>query len=159
MVNDSPTRQLPRGPLPRPASRRAFALLEVLTAGVILGVALAVLMGLTASAMSSQRKGEDLAIAAMLADEQLNGVLVIGPDNYARTQTTKGPCAAPYERFAFDLSLSGGSTGQPYAVAVRITWSAAGREQSILVETLVAPRLGEDPDPERIPMEPPQRLQ
>lgn len=140
-----------------PVTRRAFALVDVITGAILLGVALAVAIGLISRAISSQQLGEELQIAAMLADEQLNLVLARGPDGYGKQFPLDGACEAPFERFAYALDIAGGSDSSPYTIAVTITWPGGAEGRSITIETLMASRLGDDPDPDRLPVEPIQR--
>lgn len=140
------------------AHRRGVMLADVLVAVVLLGVALAALMGLSGRALLAQRTGEDLQTAAMLIDEQLQLVLARGPDKYAARFPIEGPCDAPFERFKFTLNLSGGDGGTAYSVTATVSWFANGRIQSESVETRIAPRLGDDPDPDRKPEESVDRL-
>lgn len=146
-------------PSTRRTSRRAFLLVDVLVAVIMLGVALAVMLSLTGRALTAQRQGENLQIAAMLIDEKLSLVLARGPDNYAsRFGEVDGDCDKPYEKFHYHLDLSGGTGGDAYTVVCTVTWREAGREQRESVETRIAPRLGDDPDPDRRPAETVQRL-
>jgi hypothetical protein len=133
------------------ATRRAVALLDAVVAAVILGVGLSALVGLASRAIGQQAEGERLATAAMLADEQLNLVLVRGPDNYAQRFPLQGQCDPPFEQYGYQLQIAGGSSSTPYQVAVTITWLSAGQTKSATVSTLIAARAGDDPDPPREP--------
>lgn len=134
-----------------PRCARGFALVDAIVAGVLLGVGLAVVIGLTGSAIASQRKGEELQKAAMLADEQLNLVLAVGPEQFTSDFETKGVCAPPFEAYAYEVRLSPGEGAEPYFVEAVITWGSGGRDRSLVIETLVAPRRGDEPDPIRAP--------
>jgi hypothetical protein len=90
----------------------------------------------------------------MLLDEQLNLVLARGPDNYASRYETEGVCAEPYEAFRYKLEFSGGDGGDPYRVVATVTWMDGRSPRSESVETMIAPRLGDDPDPDRRPDQP-----
>lgn len=141
-------------------SRRnaAIVLVDVLVATVLLGISLAVLIGLTGRAISAQQRGEQLAAAAALADEQLQLVLARGPDDYSRRFPVQGPCDSPFENYRYSLAFSGGGTvGEPFKVSVTISWSAGALPQSITIDTLIASRnAGEDAesDPVRRPDQP-----
>ncbi len=126
--------------------RSGVALLDAIVAAVILGVALAAIIGLQGRAISAQSVGEQLATAARLADEQLNLVLARGPDDYARRFPMQGPCDEPFESFRYDLTISGGIGQQPYSVGVVISWETASGPRSVEVRTLMAPRPGEQPE-------------
>jgi Tfp pilus assembly protein PilV len=144
---------------PRWLRPRGVALLDALVAAIILGVSLAGIISLGGQAMRSQATGERIAIASMLADEQLNYVLARGPEDYAKRFPVEGSCDEPFGTYQFKLEFSGGGTG-PFQVRATVSWDAGGvGQQSVMLETAVAPRPGLDPDPERRPEEPVERAQ
>lgn len=138
--------------------RRGIALVDVLVGVVILGVALAVMSGLTANAVSAQRTGEQFQTAAMLLDEQLNLVVAHGADDYESAFSTEGSCDAPFQAYRYKVDISGGEGGSAYRVVATITWTDGPRDRTVSAETLIAPRLGDEPDPDRRPVEVPERL-
>jgi Tfp pilus assembly protein PilV len=138
----------------RTNSRRGIVLVDVIVATILLGVSLTALIGMTGRALSAQRSGEQIQTAAMLLDEQLNLVLARGPDNYASRFETEGVCEEPYEAFKYNLAFSGGDGGDPYRVVATVTWMDRNKLQSVSAETMIAPRLGDDPDPDRRPDQP-----
>ena len=93
-------------------SRPGFALLDVVIAGIIIGIALAGIIGLSGRSLSAQARGEELQTAAMLADEYLSLVLARGPDGYARSHSTTGECDAPFSKFTYLINFSGGSVAE-----------------------------------------------
>ena len=108
---------------------------------MLLGVSLAVLIGLAGHAVNSQATGERLSTAAMLADEQLQLVLATGPDGYAQQHPTSGDCDPPFTDYKNALAFTGdGTTGVPYQITCTITWTYSGQKQSISVDTLMASR-------------------
>ncbi len=121
-------------------SRRAVALVDAIVAVIILGVSLSVILSLTGQAISSQRKGEEIQNAAMLADEQLNLVLTRGADDYAKAYAIEGECDAPFDPYHFKLEISGQGDANPFKVRCTISWDSAGRPASISVDTLIASR-------------------
>ena len=147
-------------PHTRPSRRRpAFALVDAITASVLLGVSLAAIISLSGQSITAQARGRDLRLAAMLADEQLALVLARGPDNYERRFPTSGECDPPLSRFRYALDFTSGSAADPYRVRATITWSSGSRPESLSIETLIAPRTGDDPDPIRTPSTPAARPQ
>jgi hypothetical protein len=126
----------------RAAVRRAVALVDAIAAVIIMGVSLTVILSLTGQAVSSQRRGDDLATAAMLADEQLSMVLARGPDGYAKSFPVVGACEAPFERFRYELAFTGGGGSEAVGVRVTIAWDDNGRERRASVDTRMAPRSG-----------------
>ncbi len=138
---------------------RAFALADVLVGTILLGVSLAAGVGLVGRALNSQRVGAELETAAMLADEQLEMVLAHGPDDYEGRFATRGECDTPFERYSYDVGVSGGSVSTPYEVSVRISWMSGAIARSITVETLAAARLGDETDPRRDPLDPVERVE
>lgn len=137
----------------RSARRGGFALLDALIASVLLGLALVAILGLTSQAMTSQTRGERMQIASMLADELLSLVEAVGPDDFPRVFETRGQFATPFEDYAFEVDIQPQREGDPYYVAVDILWGPERRVRSERFETLIAPRLGDDPLPDRKPQE------
>lgn len=126
--------------------RLGVALVDAIVAAVLLGLALAAIVGLTGRAVSSQVRGEELQIAAMLLDEQLNLVLMRGPDDYESRFPVEGSCEPPFAVFQYRLEFSGGSGGDPYLVRATVTWESGGRGRSEWIETFVAPRAAQEPE-------------
>ena len=140
-------------------SRRGIILVDAIVGSILLGVALSVVMGLAGRALSAQVQGEELQTASMLLDEQLNLVLARGPDSYSSRFSTDGECDPPFERYHFNLEFSGGNGGDPFHVTATVSWTSGGREHSEVVETMIAPRLGDEPDPDRRPKQNVDRMQ
>lgn len=138
-------------------SRSGVALLDALVAAIILGVALAALGSLASQAISSQVTGEQIATASMLADEQLNFVLARGPDTYAKRFPVEGACDEPFGAYRFKLEFSGGD-GEAYAVKSTVFWSTPAGDRSVTLETNIAGHPGDDPDPDRRPEQPVERV-
>ena len=159
MVSHAPPHRPPR-PL-RLARARGFALVDVIVGAVILGAALTVVIGLAGQAVTAQLRGQDLATAAMLADEQLNLVLARGPDDYERRFEAQGPCDEPFQDYSYSVEIGGSGEGGPYYASATISWDRAWGTQTLTIRTLVATRIaGEDfeSDPERRPETPIQRV-
>jgi Tfp pilus assembly protein PilV len=131
--------------------RPGVILVDILVATIILGVSLMTLISMTGRAMASQRQGQQLQTAAMLLDAQLSLVLAFGPDDYGSKHSLEGPCEPPFENFRYQIEMSGGQSGDAYRVLATVTWMDGGRPQSASVETMIAARLGDDPDPDRRP--------
>lgn len=144
----------PRGQI----GRAGVVLVDVIVGTVILGVALAVLIGILGRSLAAQGDGEHLQTAAMLIDEQMNLVLARGPDNYGSRYETEGFCDPPFGAYRYQLNVKPQTPGRPYAVKATVMWASGGRERSASVSTLIAPRLGDDPDPIRTLDTPVERL-
>jgi uncharacterized membrane protein len=129
-------------------------LVDAIVATVLLAASLSVVLSLVSRAMTAQRQGERLEIAAMLLDEQLQMVVARGADNYAQRFGLEGRCDAPFEAYGYKLAIDSGKSGEAFVVRATILWEEGSRQYSETAETLVAPRLGEEPDPERKPQEP-----
>ena len=140
-------------------ARRAIVLVDAIVASVLLGVALAVIVGMAGRSLSAQMQGEEFQTAAMLLDEQLNLVLARGPDAYSSRFDIEGECDPPFERFSYRLDIEGGSGNEPYHVTATVSWMSGGRVRSESIETYIAARLGEEPDPDRRPQQGVDRMQ
>jgi hypothetical protein len=135
----------------RAVARRGVVLVDVIVGAVILGVALAVMIGILGRSVSAQAEGEQLEHAADLLDEQLSLVLVRGPDDYASRFPLEGECDPPFQNFRYRLTFNSPPAGRPYEVRAEVSWVSAGRPHVASVATLIAPRLGDEPDPIRQP--------
>lgn len=138
---------------PASCPRRAFVLVDALVAAVLLGISLAAVVGMISSALSAQRRGEQMEVAAMLLDEQLNLVIARGPDQYAQRFGLEGRCEPPFQDYSYELEFDSRSAGDAYTVTATVRWVDSGRQFIESVQTKVAPRLGDDPDPDRKPEE------
>ena len=130
---------------------RGFTLVEVMIAGVILAIGMTSLLTLTSRALSMQRRGEQKIIAAALLDEILGSVLTEGPQDFERIQSTSGPCEAPFEDWDFEVDIESAVGSDPFKVLATVI---APNGTSYECATLIAPKLGEEPDPDRAPIEP-----
>lgn len=137
--------------VPHRSMRQGSTLVDVLVATVILGGALTALLSISGQSIAAQQRGEEIRTAAMLLDEQLNTVLMLGPDSFASRQRVEGSCDPPFENYTYRLEFSGGQSGDAYHVVATISWFSGGRVRSETIETMIAPRLGDDPDPDRRP--------
>jgi len=136
--------------------RRGFALIEVVIAGVILAVGLAGIINVSMRAMDMQRRGESEVIASSLLDGLLSQVLVDGVIEFPKLNATSGRFDAPFEDWEFEVLIDPEGLGDPYTVTAMVR---DARGQAYTVETRIAPRriaprLGEDPNPDRRPPEP-----
>jgi len=137
----------------RRTNHHGFVLIDAVVASIVLGLALVAVIGLSAEALTSQARGEQLATAARLADEQLNLVLAVGPEAFPSVFDTEGRCDAPFQDFTYSVRIDSAPIGEAAPVTVTIRWFAGARPRDLTVETRIAPRLGDDPDPERQPTE------
>lgn len=131
--------------------RRGFALMDVIIGGIMLGAALSVIISLSSRALARQTDGEKRMIAAWLADELLNMVLIEGPHEYPRRNDTSGWFRPPFEEFSFDLDIRDRGLAEPFGVAATVRWPTG----EVRVESLMAVRRDEDPELKRGPLEPP----
>lgn len=137
----------------RNAVRRqgGFTLIEVMIAGMILAIGMTALLTLTSRAISMQQRGEQKIIAAALLDETLGSVLTEGPHDYTRLHSTSGACDAPFENWEYSVEIEDSVGMDPFRVLATVT---APNGKQFECETLIAPKLGETPDPDRMPPEP-----
>ena len=131
--------------------RRGFALLDVIIAGVILAIGLTTLFSITARSLQMQKEGEVQVVAASLLDTLLGSVLTEGPVDYPKLQSTSGRFDPPFDDFEFQVRITDRGEGTAYEVNATV-FHDSGREYSC--DTLIAPKLGGEPDPLREPIEP-----
>ncbi len=134
-------------------ARSGVVLVDVIVGTIILSIALSVVLSLASGALSGQQDGRRLTVAAMLLDEQLGLVLARGADDYAKRFDVKGLCDAPFQEYSYELEFDGGSAGDPYLVGATVRWVDGSRQREVSCQTMIAPRLGDDPDPDRQPAE------
>lgn len=133
--------------------RPSFVLADAIVATVMLGAALSVIVSLVGRALTAQRVGERLEVVAMLLDEQLQMVLARGPDDYLQRFPASGKCDAPFGEYEYQLAITSNGSADAYSVKATISWREGARQLSESVETRIAPRRGDEPDPDRKPAE------
>lgn len=136
--------------------RRGVALLEVVIAGVLLGVGLAVILSLVSRSLASQSEGERQLTASWLVDELLSMVLVEGPFQYPRLYDTSGRFAAPFENFTYDLIIEDQGVYEPFRVTATVRWPQGRGMREVSAQTLMADR-GLEPE-QREPAEAVDRM-
>lgn len=137
-----------------------FALMDVLVAGVLLSITLVALLGLSSRSVQAQIRGERLQRVSMLIDQLLSEVLAVGPEEYeeyAEVHRPQGSFDPPNQDYFFRVELEEPTTGRPYLVRARVWWKLGNETYEEVVETYIAPRLGDEPDPEREPETPIER--
>lgn len=131
--------------------KRGFALIDVIIAGVILGIGLTTLFALTSRSLDMQRDGEIQVMAAGMLDDLLSTVLLEGPADYPDLHPIGGRGEFPYEQFEYRVNISDPGEGEPYRIEAVVTHDSG---RTYRCETLIAAKLGEEPDPIRYPEEP-----
>ncbi len=134
-----------------PHRRSAFALLDVLVAGLILAGALTALLGLGSRSLRAQIQGERRLHASMLADEILSEIAAVGPEDYPGEYAMSGTAEEPYTNLEYEIDIQDDGLSRPYRVTVTVSWVVNERVYEERVETLLAPMLGEVEEDERVP--------
>ena len=143
---------------PRP--RHGVVLLEVILAAIVLALGMTVIISLSTQSMSRQMDGERRMTAAWLADELLSMVVVEGPRNFSNAEPAgwlgedakDGHFPPPFQDYSYELDLEPLGDYQPYTVTATINWLDGSRAKSLVVNTKIAPRHGEEE--EELPREP-----
>jgi len=135
--------------------RRGLALLDVIVGSAMLAVGLAVIISMSSRSLSRQANAEHQITASWLADEILSMILVVGPDEYAKTYPDRGRFQPPFDTFTYEVEIEDESLYMPVSAVATVSWDAVGGVHSIHMETLIARRHGEVV--ERIPAEPVNR--
>jgi len=131
--------------------RRGFALVDAIVAGLLLAVGLAAIISLGSRALSLQQRGEREVVAASLLDEILATILMEGPADYPKLHAMSGVFDEPFGTFEYEVAIEDGAPGVPFRVVATVRHESG---DSYRCETLIAPKLGEEPDPPRQPLEP-----
>jgi len=134
-------------------SRRGFALMDAIVAGILLAIGMIAVLGVSGHALTMQRRGEIDIRAAAALDELLSLVLTEGPVDFEDLHPTRGKFEAgtPYDDFEYEIDIAPGGAGVPAHIVVSLVHDS-GRAYSI--ETRIAEKRGEEPDPVREPYEP-----
>ena len=96
-------------------------------------------------------RGERRIVAAMLLDETLSSVLTEGPQDFPDLHPMFGSCDEPFSDWNYEVRIEDAEGQLPFGVIVTVTDPTGA---SYVCETMIAPKLGEEPDPERAPFEP-----
>ncbi len=136
----------------RNRSRRGFALVDAIVAGLILAIGLTAIITLSARALALQQKGEVQLVAANLLDELLATVLMEGPEDFREMYDTFGRYGPPFEEYDFAVLLEDRGRGNTFRVTATVRHRPTAAEFS--VETYISTREGDDPNPLREPFEP-----
>lgn len=129
---------------------RGFLLVDVIVGTVLLGIALGGILAVSTRALSMQRDAADLRQAGMVADEVMSTIHAYGTDEYTQVMRSRGRASEPFERFEYEVDIDAGRSGEADEVNIRVWWqSATGQQRSLNLDALIAPRLGDEPDPNR----------
>ncbi|MCE2883091.1 MAG: hypothetical protein LW636_12150 [Planctomycetaceae bacterium] len=144
---------LPHHPPRRRRAPRGFALMDAVIAGVLLSIGMVAVLSVGAQAMTMQRRGEVDVRAAAALDELLAGILTEGPVDYPEIHPMAGAFefGSPYEDFQYSIEIEPSGPGVPALVRATLVHES-GREYAI--ETMIAEKRGDEPDPIRTPLEP-----
>lgn len=120
-------------------------------AGIILAIGLGSVVSLAARSLMEQQRGERSVVAASLLDGLLGEVLMDGPVEWPKRHDRSGKFEYPFADFEYEVQIEEAEPGDPCDV-LAIVRDATGHEYRCA--TRIAIRLGEEPDPERMPSEP-----
>ena len=94
--------------------------MDVIVGGVILGIGISAILSVTSRSLARQTDGEKRMVAAWLADELLNMVLVEGPVRYPQLYDTNGVFYEPFRDFAYDVNIEDQGIGVPFEVTATV---------------------------------------
>jgi hypothetical protein len=126
--------------------RRGVALIDVLVAALILAIGMTVTMSLASQSLLAQSTSEKRITASWLADGLLGMVLAEGPRRYSLRQQAEGVFDPPFEDYDFLVEIRSQGDWSPYVVRATVGWIDRNGPKQTFVETLVAPRQGEEDD-------------
>jgi len=131
--------------------RKGYALVDAIVAGIILAIGLAAIISLSARALALQRQGEVQLVAANLLDELLATVLMEGPTDFREMYDTFGRFGPPFDDYDFAILLEDRGRGSTFRVTASVRHLPTLAEYT--VQTFIAERDGDDPNPIREPPE------
>ena len=135
--------------------RKGLALIDVIVGSAMLSIGLGVVISMSSRSLIQQADAERQITASWLADELLTMALVVGPDEYEKSYPDSGQFEAPFSKFTYEITFEDHSQYQPVEVMATVYWDVSGSEHSLVLETLIARRHGEDVD--RTPADPVDR--
>ncbi len=133
-------------------NRKGLALIDVIIGSAMLAIGLAVVISMSSRSLVRQGIAERQITASWLADELLSMILVVGPDEYAKSYPDSGRFDPPFQEFEYELEFEEDSDYSPVRSIATIYWYISANEHYISMETMIARRLGETVD--RLPVEP-----
>ncbi len=127
--------------------------MDAVIGGVLLAIGMVAILSVGGQALTLQRRGEIDVRAAAAMDELLSMVLTEGPVDFEDLHPSNGrfESDSPYEGFEYAIVIAQGGSGIPANVKLTLKHDS-GRSYSI--ETRIAEKRGEEPDPVREPAEP-----
>jgi len=128
-------------------ARRGVALMDVLIAALLLGVGLAVTLSMASQALRAEQTGEWRLTASWLADEALAMVVAMGPAAYQQSEPMEGRFQPPFDQFDWTLELTRPSEWEAWNATATVSWQDRGGVMSVSIDTLIAPRQGDEDDP------------
>jgi len=137
--------------------RRGIALMDVLVAGIMLAIGLAVVISLVTRSLRLQTDSEKQLTASWLADELLAMVVVEGPENFNKVQDSNGRYEFPFEEFEFDVQIDEQGDSLPYSVTATVSWPSGRGYKNVQAHTFIDDRRSEPEQEQRIPLEPVDR--
>ncbi len=118
-------RSRPRG---RARRRRAFTLIEVLVALVILGVALTALLSAQSGAVRLRSQAEELTLASFLLEARITDIELSGfPD----VGTKEGDFGASYAGYRWQTTVTDTPFPNVREVRLAVLWSAGPRPERL----------------------------
>lgn len=112
-----------------------FTLIETLVAGIILAMAVAV-MGTTLShAYISLADAKDESRAAVLLDDLLTKIDLIGPARIASEGPREGTFDGADDRFSWSTDISNRPQGHLYEVTAVVSWRYGAKIKSVRIQT------------------------
>ncbi len=114
---------------------RGFTLIEVLVAGMILAFAAAAVGIALSHGYVSLADGRDERRAALLLDDLLTKIDLIGPNRIASEGPRRGSFDGQDQRFSWSLEIRSRPVGHLYEVDLTLSWSDGGRGKSARLQT------------------------
>ena len=121
-------------------SRRCagFSLLEALLASMLLGIAVAALLGVSNHSMAHVTSNSDIDAAWMVLDKALVQVEMTGIEKFIEMDETQGMNEEFHKPFNWEITTTWDSTiGNLYEVDISVTWMSGESMRSIEAQTMM----------------------
>lgn len=123
-------------------NKKAFTLIETITASVIICAAALALGAISTRSLSQTKHNRQYEVAMTCLDRQLTIIDYIGIDDFLEMGQTEGKFSQYEPQVRWELYTSPTDLDKLYMVKLTVSWTERGKIHSISAETLMNSRTG-----------------